>query len=185
MDNPSTFKLDASKATVVSIFPFQINEIKPGLNPESYTIPAAAEKDISILHVENAVMSIYLGSEFKPTTRQIPENAGTIANALAWDFSRSQLEYNFGVAEPGLFAVDGHPSKEEIKKLYSTYIDRARTLQLKWFEMLVRLADTTWNKKKNHNEISDLQRYAAKRFGLKREWVIEYTEFNPQLVETK
>lgn len=183
MTNPKPIDPTSAKCTVVSLFPLEIQERKPGLNPELYVIPAAPEKDISILHVGNGQMTIYLGENAARPQQVLPEFAGTIANSIVWDFCRAQLEYKLDTAEPGLFVVDGHMNKEEIKKVYGDTIKKAERLQNKWFEMLVRLADTSWGKRKNHSDISELQRLAAKRFNLKREWLIEYVMFE-QPVET-
>lgn len=161
-------------ATVVSVFPLEIVEQKPGLNPIEFIVPAAADKDFSILYVGICNNAVYIDAD--RGVMQVPEMGSVVAAAIVRDFCNAQLEFRSGVAEPGMFWVPNKPTKAEIATQFADKILAARQRQNKWFEMLVRLADTSWNKRKNHSEISELQRMAALKLGLsgKREWLIEY-----------
>src|SRR5687768_2347899 len=92
-------------ATIVSVFPLEVTEQKPGLNPQEFVIPAAAPNDISILHVGICHNIVYISDE--RGTMPVPELGSVVADAVVNDFLKGQLEYQAGRAHPGIFWVSG------------------------------------------------------------------------------
>lgn len=156
---------------VVSVFPFAINEDKPGVIPRYYHIPPVKQGDIEILKIGSTMMLIDLAD--RPEKLKVDVSPAIIATSLIRDFATSQLAYDSESA-PGLFAVSGQGlTKDKIKKEYPEEIERARQRQNNWFRKLVFLADDDWSKYHQHRLVSNLQRIAAKNLGLEREWLVD------------
>jgi hypothetical protein len=99
-----------------------------------------------------------------------------VARSICEDYikARSGQGITPGIAEPGLFFVDGeYKDKKDILVVHKELIDAARDRQRQWFINLVELADDEWNKYHLHRSISDMMRFAANFLGLEREWNVE------------
>lgn len=162
-----------SKATVVSLFPMKIDERKPGIYPGHFVINAAKQDDIEILHVSNSHYWVNFHDGRPPL--KVDQPAEDIARSIVNDFVFNIFGFNIERdAFPGLFWVEGHLSKDEVKKQHSGKISEAKNHQRNWFENLVKLADDAWvGSNKQHKAIADIQRYACKQLGLTRDWLIE------------
>jgi hypothetical protein len=148
--------------TIVSIFPQDISETKPGLVPDTYKIEKSDGKNPSILHINDVKSNLYIGDG---RTFPITHTAEELANAIVNDFWTSMLQADES-ARPGLFWVPGKHSKADILTKFATELAEAKKRQNAWFMRLVRLADDDWEKTKQHRMISDLQRTAAHSLGL-------------------
>lgn len=148
--------------TIVSLLPYQLQEIKPGLIPGVFTIPAAKNGIPGVLHIDDAKSNLYIrdGKTF-PITHPAEE----VANAIVNDYCTSQLQGS-EEAKPALFWVFGKHSGADILKEFTKEVEEARKKQNVWFMRLVTLADDDWAKTGQHRMISDLQRHAAKSLGL-------------------
>src|SRR4030067_2818989 len=118
--------------TVVSLFPQDLVEIKPGLIPDTYRIPKSDGKTPSVLHVGDVKSNLYMrdGKTF-PITHPAEE----LANAIVNDFCTSHLQYSED-AKPGLFWVMGKHSKADILAKFGTELSEARKKQNAWFMRL-------------------------------------------------
>lgn len=163
----------ADKTTIVSLYPFELNEDKPGLYPGRFTIPAASAGDISILTIDRAVHHVYLDMDRGSLT--VPTPSEEVARAICQDFISAQLAYSPGEAEPGLFFVEGSFTKKEVLDKFKDRISGAKERQRQWYVRLVEVADDEWAKYHSHKSISDLQRFAAVQLGLEREWNVQGT----------
>ena len=159
-------------ATIISVLPFKITEAKPGMIPPEFVIPAAPDNDITVVNIGLCQTYIYLDAD----RGSIPftEFAGTVAKSIVDDYCMAQLEYRGNDCKPGIFWVPEKVTKEEALKKYPKEITAIRAAQRMWFIRLVRMADDSWNRTKKHSEISDIQRLAAAKLGIKRDWLIEY-----------
>src|SRR5215831_12218667 len=93
-------------STVVSIFPANIEEVKPGLIPGYFKIPAVEkEGDFNLLTVERCVHAVYL-DEARPRLI-VPDPSDIVARSIVQDFKTSIHGYVTGIAEPGLSWVYG------------------------------------------------------------------------------
>lgn len=148
--------------TVVSLIPWHLRELKPGLIPEEYYIPPAKDGQPSVLHIKDAKSNLYVRDG---KTYPITHPAEEVANALINDYCVAQLQYAED-AKPAIFWVLGKYSKDEIVTKFKKELDEAKRKQNAWFMRLIRLADDDWEKFHQHRMITDLQRHAAKSLGL-------------------
>ena len=155
------------KATIVSLYPEQITEVKHGMFPSRYTIQAAEKDDFSILHVDDGFHYVIAVGIEDPI--RYPVSAEEIAASIINDFCSSFLATDLD-SKPGMFWVPGHESKTVIKAKYSKELADAVKRQDNWYRNLVSMADDTWTRTRQNRAISGLQRLAAKELGVKRDW---------------
>lgn len=162
--------------TIASLLPWALNELKPGLIPESYYIPPSLHGIPAVLHIKDARSNLYVRDG---KTYPITHSAEEVANALVNDYCNSQLQATDD-AKPALFWVPGKYSGEEIMSKFKVELDAAKTKQNMWFMRLIRLADDDWAKTGQHRMITDVQRFAAKSLGqLNKPWMqnMEHQEY--------
>lgn len=158
------------KCTIVSIYPREIVENKPGVYPSFFTVPAGSFDKPSYFYVEDGVqyVTIPLKSERDPgRTIKMIVPADEIAKSIVEDYCNSLLGSGNG-ARPGLKWFPA-PITDAGKKV----LEEMRQAQNNWYANLVKIADDDWFKFHNHRTISDLQIMAAKTLGLEKEWAIE------------
>lgn len=156
--------------TVVSLMPFDITEVKPGLEPGIFEVKAGDIKHQMpfCLVINDSTCPLYLGDgKTYPTV----EPAKKVAEAICKDFIVAQLEYVPDVAEPALFCVEGAYKADQVKEIFKKEIQDALKKQAEWFNRLVTAADDEWTKNKNSRVITDRMRVAARTLGLTREWL--------------
>lgn len=152
--------------TLVSIFPFEIRETKPGLLPPYYNIPASENGEIQVVHIRSSRFHVYQRDD-----RQIQVNVSPddVAKSIVQDFCASQLGYSDDSREfcsPGIFYVLGQYTAEQIQEQFASMVELARERQRNWLEALCRIADDDWQKFHQHNVISRVQRVAANLLNL-------------------
>lgn len=158
------------KCTIVSIVPFPIHEVKPGLFPSEYKIDAAKEGTFETLVVDDATYFVYIDME--RGSLKLRCMAEDLAESIVSDFRRSCLAVDED-SGPGMFFVREEKTKEQISRECAVLLIEARKRQISWFKRLVELADDDWEKTRQHKAISDLQRFAAKALRLERPWLID------------
>lgn len=158
--------------TVVSLLPYPIRETKPSIIPGYFQIPACRNGIPSVLPVGESIH--WLESPFAgnppPPPIKMTHSPREIATSLVNDLVEAQLAIDSD-ALPGLFCVEGHKNSTDIMTDCKTQLRAAEDRQQRWFINLVRLADDDWSQYHKNQSISDIQRYAAKSLGLKREWL--------------
>lgn len=158
--------------TVISVFPFDVDEAKPGLFPGDYFIPKAKFNDIEFLLVGPAKSYVYIDGDRGSIA--VAYESHKIAQSICEDYKKSKLAYIPNEAEPGLFWIPGeYKDKKTILAVAAKQIEEARKKQELWFRHLVEIADDEWNKFHMHKSISDEQRYACDFFQLEREWNVK------------
>lgn len=152
--------------TVVSLVPFEIKEEKPGLIPGYFRIPASDGKNPVCLVVEAAKHNVYLDE----TRGSLPvqDASDQVARSIVEDFLSSQLGISDGV-HPGLFWLVGSVTPEEVVKNHGDELRIAKLAQQRWFIEICKIADNDWNRRRQHNSISDFQRKAAELLGYTKE----------------
>ena len=169
-------KSEFDVSTVVSILPIAITETKPGLIPGMFSFPAVEENDFFLLPITRCHHPVYL-DESRPSLL-VPDPSDEVANSIVEDYKQSSLLFESGVTEPGLAWVhNGYENieidKERFKIDHKDVLISIYSLQINWFEALVKIADDSWSEEHQHNHISDLSRLAAVRLGLKeKEWLV-------------
>src|SRR5271170_7711776 len=101
--------------TVVSFFPQDIKESKPGLVPPSFFIPASDMKTPSLLKVGTCSHFVYMDES--RGSLMVKDPSDIVAKSIVEDFCSSQL----GIAEdasPGLFWIDEDLEWKDIEVKY-------------------------------------------------------------------
>jgi hypothetical protein len=159
------------KATIVSIYPREINEVKHTIQPGFFHIPAGSEEKPSVLVVGPSSWWRDIGEEMPLI--EIPNGAIQIADSFVKDFCNGLLMCDMDNSMPGLFFIPGELDLKTIKTNYSTAFNDAIRKQKNWFVNLVKLADAGWARTNgNPMAISDLMRMAAEALGqIDKDWM--------------
>ena len=158
----------ADLSTVVSLIPYSFSANFPHTSPGEITIPACEIGDFNLTYISRAYSRVYVDSDRGYI--QKPITSDEIATSIINDHIGSVINVQPGHAQPGLFFVDGHPTKDEVKRKHAKELEHAKDLQKNWFIELVKQADHDWGRTHSPRSISTLQRAAAKFLGLAREW---------------
>ncbi|RPJ53674.1 MAG: hypothetical protein EHM23_30480 [Acidobacteria bacterium] len=157
-------------ATIVSLFPEEISEPKPGLYPGYFVIPAAPTKGLAFLPIGD---SVYYQETKNDIQTQVRVPFDVVAESIVGDFQRGHIGRIPDIAEPGLFWVPGQYEDEGvIRSLFGEMVLSSEQKQLRWFEELVKIADDTFSRTNRHSSVSHLQRMAATRLAVSRPWVL-------------
>lgn len=165
-----------TEATVISLFPAALNEVKPGIYPGVFTAPPAEKDDFQVMIVPDACYYVFIDDE--RGSLRVPVNSHDLARSICEDFIRACLEVTED-AKPGLFWIPGRHNKDTIKITQKEKLQHVNDIQKKWLMKLILMADDDWQKSRQFRNISDLQRRAAEILGLKKEWLVNVP---PELV---
>lgn len=159
------------KATIVSVYPRPIDEVKHTIQPGQFHIEAGSEAKPALLVVGPSSWWRDIGEEMPLI--EIPNSAIQVADSIVRDWCNGMIECDMDTAMPGLFFIPGELTLETIKKEYSKALQAAINKQKNWFNLLVRVADADWARTNgNPRSVSDLQRMAAEELGLTdRDWM--------------
>jgi len=168
------------KATIVSIFPVEINEEKPTIQPSRFSIPAGTHAEPSVIVVGPA--SWWRDIDQDQPMLEIPVSATMIAQSVIMDYCNGLLGCDMGSAMPGLFFVPGEIERDKILKDYKLKLIETKSKQDNWFRILVKLGDSLWARSNNNPlVIWDEMRLAARELGLDKVWLKDYQ--NAELVK--
>lgn len=161
------------KATIVSIYPQEVLEIKPTIQPGYFHIPAGSFKNPSLLSVGTSSW-FSEGDEAAPIL-QVPVFAIHVAKSVIVDYCSSLLAYAPDQM-PGIFFIPGDVSVEEVKGKYIKELLLAKARQDKWFKSLIKMADALWSRTNgNPLAIADQMRLAAREMGQDtKPWLADY-----------
>lgn len=157
------------RATIVSLFPLELTEFKPNLNPGIFRIPACTDINNPVLfHVLPAVHNVYLGEN-----RNFPveNSAFTVASAIVRDLITSMIECSEGCT-PGFLSIPKYiDNKITLEKEYFIQLKELRNSQVAWYRKLYALAEDSWSNNHQYQNISDIQRVAAKELNYSPDWL--------------
>jgi hypothetical protein len=159
------------KATIFSIFPREIKERKPTLQPGYFYLDKGSiEKPATLIVGPSSWWKEV--DEHQPLL-EIPTSAVVIADSIINDYCNGILGCNMADKMPGLFFIPGEISVERMKKEYSKEFDKTIAKQRLWFAELVKMADSLWARTNgNPLSISDDMRDAATSMGLtNKDWM--------------
>ena len=158
------------KATIVSIYPRDIKEVKHTIVPGTFKIPAGTVTKPSITVIDPSSWFRDMGEDMPNI--EIPNNAVVVAKSIVQDYCSGMLMATKD-ASPGLFFIAGEWTLEEIKTKYKDAFNKAVIGQNVWFKRLVDLADAGWAQTNgNPKAISDLMRMAATELGVgDKDWM--------------
>jgi hypothetical protein len=167
----------ATTATIISLFPLPVFEKKP-LIPSIYQIEASkSEFEPKILVVKEGLFHVYLDEYRGMMSIRTP--ALTVAESVVRDFLDGQYLLSDD-ARPALWVEVGEWTVEELlaDEKQAEKIEKEHFLQLEWFRRLIFIADDEWSKFHQHRMITEVQRIAANRLRLHREWALEFKPEN-------
>ena len=166
------------RATVVSVFPRAIREVKHTTQPSVYEIEPGSKDKPAILVVEPSSWWREIDDSQPPL--EITNSSIQVANSLVTDYCNGLLACNMGDLMPGLFFVPGECTREDIKTKYNNALEMAIAKQNRWFTRLVQMGDALWARTGgNPLGIPDLMRLAASELGIDKPWVKDFTMVQP------
>lgn len=161
------------KSTIVSIYPKEIHEIKPTIQPGKFVIPAGNYEKPGILVIGPSSWMKEL--EHNQPLLEIPQNSMIMADSIIKDYCNGLLGFSSD-SMPGLFFIPGQKSLFDIKKEHRDLLDVAQVRQNNWYTGLVQEADKLWARSNgNPTSISDDMRMAAQELQLKdKAWMQDF-----------
>lgn len=160
--------------TIVNIFPKQIKEVKVTLDPGEWVIPAGSIDKPGVLTIGSSVAWNRYSAEMDPA--ELTFSAIQIASSIVNDYTAGLVGVRAGIAQPGLFYVEGRKAPEQIIKDHKPELERAKRLQDAWYSNLVTAADSLWARSNgNPLAIPTDSRIAAEALGLKNKpWMQDF-----------
>jgi hypothetical protein len=164
------------KCTIVSIFPKEVEEVKPTIEPGKFIIPAGTLENPAILVIGSS--SWWKDYDYEQPLLEIVNSSIQVADSIIKDWCNGMLGCNMGDAMPGLFFVLGEHKAIEIKMNYKNKLDEMSAKQTNWYRVLVRLADSLWARTSgNPLAIWDEMRLAARELNLNdKPWLKDYQQ---------
>jgi hypothetical protein len=161
------------KATLVSIFPQVVEEVKHTVYPGRFTIEPGTFEKPSILVIGSSSWFKVLGNGEPPL--EVPVFASQMAESIIHDYCSGMLECDMGTAQPGLIFIPGEVTVTEVLSKYKVALTGAKLKQDAWFSRLTRLADSLWARSnQNPLVIWDEMRLAARSLGYDAPWIKDY-----------
>lgn len=163
------------KATIVSIFPKYIREVKHTIQPGVFEIQPGTEKKPTLLVVGPSSWWREIDEEMP--LLEIPVSAIRIADSVVNDYCNGLLAWNPDDSTPGIFYVPGEFTDVTILKLqHENIFKKAIIKQKNWYTNLVKMADILWSRTNgNPIAISDDMRLAAQELSLKEKpWMQDF-----------
>lgn len=164
------------KASVISIYPRPIHEVKHTIEPGIFNIPPGTYENPGILVVGPS--SWWKETDEGQPLLEIPHSSLQIAHSIVRDYLVSVLACDMGEFRPGLFYIPGVVTAKELrdKKEYFALLEQARVRQKKWYEALVKMADILWARTNgNPLTISDDMKLAAQELNLNtKAWIKDF-----------
>lgn len=164
----------ADKSTIVSIYPLEIFEVKPTIEPGEFRIPAGTRERPGCLIVGPS--SWWKELEENQPLLEIPQYSNVVAESVVKDWAQSMLACDMGGAVPGVFYVAGAVSGMDILIKHKDRLDLAYEKQKNWYLALCNMADALWSTSGgNPRSISKIMRIAAKELGLEdKPWIKDF-----------
>jgi hypothetical protein len=161
------------KATIVSVFPKEINEEKVTIFPSKFHIPAGTYKEPAVVVVGPS--SWWRDIDPDQPMLEIPVSAVQIAQSVIVDYCNGMLGCDMSTAMPGMFFIPGEYEKKDVVDRYKAQLGEAKIKQDNWYKTLIKLADALWARTNgNPLVIWDEMRLAARELGLDKIWIRDY-----------
>jgi hypothetical protein len=162
------------KATVVSIYPEEVIETKPTLQPNTFVVPGGTIDEPGILVIGTCCW--WKNTDLDHPPLEMIQPSVLVADSIVKDWMNGLLGCEIGVAQPGLFFIPGEHNQLEILAQCEEQLRTANERQRRWYQALVSMADTMWSRTNgNPLAISDGMRLAAQELGMKdKPWLADY-----------
>lgn len=167
--------------TIVSLYPGDLEEFKPGVIPNIFKISGARTPgDFTVTPITDAA---YRTDPIngRPSI-MVPILAKDLAYSLVNDFLGAKIGVDPNGKKPGIFVLEGTYTKEQIQKdtKLKAQLDIAKKQQDDWFLDQVLVADGDWARKKSHMVITQDAKWAAKWLNIEREWTADLAKLQAQ-----
>jgi hypothetical protein len=108
---------------------------------------------------------------------EIPNSSIQVADAVVKDYCNGLIGCNMTSSMPGIFWVPGEHDEKSLRREHSGRLEKARTQQTRYYNSLVRMADSLWARTNgNPLVISNDMRLAAKELNLtQKDWMKDFT----------
>lgn len=158
------------KATVVSIYPRAIREVKHTIQPGIFEIAAGSYDKPAVLVVGSS--SWWRTVDEDDHVLEIPQGSTVVADSIVNDFCNGMLGCDMADNMPGLFYIPGSHDAKAIKEVHKNLLDRAKAKQMNWFRTLIQMADVLWARSNgNPLTISADMKLAAEHLNLDKDWM--------------
>lgn len=163
------------KATIVSIYPKEIQEKKYTIEPGYFEIHAGTFENPTLLVVGPS--SWWREIDEEQPLLEIPVSSIQIADSIVRDYCNGLISYVVDVSSPGLFYVPGEHTVNSIRKSFQHMLDKMNGIQKRWYQELVLLTNTLWAQSNgNPRVVSDDARMAVRELGLPNiDWMKDFT----------
>lgn len=162
------------KCTIVSIYPKDIEEIKPTIFPGRFKIPSGSYINPSLLIVESSAW--YRDYDADQEILEITNSSIQVAEDVVRGYCNALPDAIPGEAIPGLFFILGEKTLKEINKDHRTELEAAKIKQDNYWKNCVKNADSDWARTNNNPlAISDEARLAARELSLSKPWMMDFT----------
>lgn len=166
------------KCTIVSIFPKEISERKITLTPSTYYLPPGSYEKPALLTISSASWWRDVGED-EPLL-EIIQGSTIVADSIVKDYCNGLLGCNMTDVMPGIFWLPGEVTEAQLKTQFKAQLDKARANQTRYYQNLVKIADSLWARTNgNPLAIHNDAKLAAHELQLTREWLQTFvaTEF--------
>lgn len=154
------------RATIVSIYPKEINENKVSIEPGVFKIPAGNITNPGVLTIGPS--SWWKDVDIDQPLLEIPVSAVRVAESIIKDYSNGILGVNMGDRMLGLFYLPGEVTAEQVKKNHTAQLQQAAQRQKNWFLEIIKVTDILWSRSNgNPLSVSDDAKLAATELGMK------------------
>ena len=161
------------KATIFSIYPQEIIEIKRTVHPDRYVIPSGTEKTPSRLVIGSGAWVRDVGID-EPLL-EIPISSVVLAQSIVNDYLNSRLASTAGAASPGLFWLPGEISLKELIEKHIKALELAIANQRAWFDLLIKQGDSLWARTNgNPVAIPEDCKIACRELGRTKDWALDF-----------
>lgn len=166
-----TVRNPMDKATIVSIYPKDIYDVKHTTQPSKYYIKGGSFEKPSLTVVGPA--SWWRDVDPDQPMLEVPVAATQVAHSLIVDYIQGFLACDMEDNRPGLFFIPGEITLKVLQSEYALKLKEAYDKQRNWYALLLRLADSLWARSNgNPLAIWDEMRMAARELGLdNRPWL--------------
>lgn len=162
------------RATVVSIYPVALDEVKSTMEPGRYRIDAGTYEKPAVKVVTSA--SWWREIDSQQPLLEIPVASILVADSIVRDYCNGLLGCDMADKMPGLFYVPGEFNAVSIIKDYKNLLDKAKQKQDNWYAELVKIADVAYSRTNgNPVAVNELMKMAASSLGIEdRDWMKAY-----------
>jgi len=159
------------RATIVSILPVVIEEIKPTVYPGRFLVAPGSVAKPAVLTIGPSVWYSQMPND--GPINEITHSAVQMADSIIRDYCNGMLGCDMDARRPGLFFISGEVSAAKVSMAYASELSIAESKQRAWFAELVKQADNLWARSNNDPMVIwDMMRIAAVELGMtNKDWL--------------